>query len=70
MLLADEPAAKPADPRIWAADDVTGHPQFVSVAAAHANLVADNTLHDAYCTWTTATCLGRRSPAHRSRRSD
>lgn len=30
--------------RIWAAGDVTGHPQFVYVAAAHGTLVADNTL--------------------------
>jgi mercuric reductase len=28
--------------RIWAAGDVTGHPQFVYVAAAHGTLVADN----------------------------
>ncbi|MBS4728659.1 mercury(II) reductase [Mycobacterium sp. SM1] len=31
-----------ANPRIWAAGDVTGAPQFVYVAAAHGNLVADN----------------------------
>lgn len=31
-------------PRIWAAGDVTGHPQFVYVAAAHGTLVADNAL--------------------------
>ena len=30
------------NPRIWAAGDVTGHPQFVYVAAAHGTLVADN----------------------------
>lgn len=30
--------------RIWAAGDVTGHPQFVYVAAAHGTLVADNAL--------------------------
>jgi mercuric reductase len=28
--------------RIWAAGDVTGHPQFVYVAAAHGALVVDN----------------------------
>jgi mercuric reductase len=28
--------------RIWAAGDVTGHPQFVYVAGAHGTLVADN----------------------------
>lgn len=30
------------NPRIWAAGDVTGAPQYVYVAAAHGNLVADN----------------------------
>ncbi|MGH3466392.1 MAG: mercury(II) reductase [Thermocrispum sp.] len=35
------------NPRIWAAGDVTGHPQFVYVAAAHGTLVADNALGDA-----------------------
>lgn len=30
------------NPRIWAAGDVTGHPQFVYVAAAHGTLVVDN----------------------------
>lgn len=32
-------------PQIWAAGDVTGHPQYVYVAAAHGLLVADNALH-------------------------
>jgi mercuric reductase len=31
-------------PRIWAAGDVTGAPQFVYVAAAHGSLAADNAL--------------------------
>ncbi|MGH2845501.1 MAG: mercury(II) reductase, partial [Thermoleophilaceae bacterium] len=35
------------NPRIWAAGDVTGHPQFVYVAAAHGTLVADNALDGA-----------------------
>lgn len=30
------------NPRIWAAGDVTGHPQFVYVAAAQGTLVAEN----------------------------
>jgi mercuric reductase len=30
------------NPRIWAAGDVTGHPQYVYVAAAHGSLVAGN----------------------------
>jgi mercuric reductase len=30
--------------RVWAAGDVTGHPQFVYVAAAHGTLVAGNAL--------------------------
>ncbi len=35
------------NPRIWAAGDVTGYPQFVYVAAAHGALIADNALDDA-----------------------
>ncbi len=34
-------------PRIWAAGDVTGHPQFVYVAAAHGAVAADNALDGA-----------------------
>lgn len=30
------------NPRIWAAGDVTGHPQFVYVAGAHGSLAVDN----------------------------
>jgi mercuric reductase len=30
------------NPRIWAAGDVTGHPQFAYVAGAHGALIADN----------------------------
>jgi mercuric reductase len=33
-----------SNPRIWAAGDVTGHPQLVYVAAAHGSMVADNAL--------------------------
>jgi mercuric reductase len=36
-----------ANPRIWAAGDVTGAPQFVYVAAAQGTLVADNALSGA-----------------------
>jgi mercuric reductase len=35
------------NPRIWAAGDVTGAPQFVYVAAAHGTIAADNALHHA-----------------------
>ncbi|KAB2343735.1 mercury(II) reductase [Actinomadura rudentiformis] len=35
------------NPRVWAAGDVTGHPQLVYVAAAHGALVADNALDGA-----------------------
>jgi mercuric reductase len=35
------------NPRIWAAGDVTGQPQFVYVAAAHGTLVADNAFDNA-----------------------
>ncbi|MDJ0345392.1 mercury(II) reductase [Streptomyces sp. H10-C2] len=34
-------------PRIWAAGDVTGHPQFVYVAGAHGVVAADNALDGA-----------------------
>lgn len=30
------------NPLVWAAGDVTGHPQFMYVAAAHGTLAADN----------------------------
>ncbi|WP_217585101.1 mercury(II) reductase [Microbacterium sp. GbtcB4] len=33
--------------RIWAAGDVTGHPEFVYVAAAHGALVVDNAFNNA-----------------------
>ncbi|MCW4386539.1 mercury(II) reductase [Salinibacterium sp. SYSU T00001] len=33
--------------RIWAAGDVTGHPEFVYVAASHGSLVVDNAFNDA-----------------------
>jgi len=36
-----------ANPRVWAAGDVTGHPQFVYVAAKHGALVVDNAFDDA-----------------------
>jgi mercuric reductase len=42
-VLVDE-HLRTANPRIWAAGDVTGGPQFVYVAAAHGTLVADNAL--------------------------
>ncbi|MGD8215420.1 mercury(II) reductase [Aestuariimicrobium sp. Y1814] len=35
------------NPQIWAAGDVTGHPQFVYVAAAHGTLAVNNALMDA-----------------------
>lgn len=33
-----------SNPRIWAAGDVTGHPEFVYVAAAHGAMAVDNAL--------------------------
>jgi mercuric reductase len=45
-ILVDEYLRTTAE-RIWAAGDVTGHPQFVYVAAAHGTLVADNALDGA-----------------------
>ncbi|WP_201409473.1 mercury(II) reductase [Mycobacterium paraintracellulare] len=46
QILVDEHLRTDND-RIWAAGDVTGHPQFVYVAAAHGALVADNALDGA-----------------------
>lgn len=36
-----------SNPRVWAAGDVTGHPEFVYVAARHGTLVAENAFTDA-----------------------
>ena len=36
-----------SNPRIWAAGDVTGHREFVYVAAAHGTLVVENAFTDA-----------------------
>lgn len=46
QILVDE-HLRTSNPRIWAAGDVTGGPQYVYVAAAHGTLVADNALDDA-----------------------
>ena len=35
------------NPRVWAAGDVTGHPQYVYVAGAHGSVVVDNAFGDA-----------------------
>lgn len=37
-----------ANPRIWAAGDVTGHPQFVYVASSHGTLAVDNAFTGAW----------------------
>ncbi|KGF19733.1 mercury(II) reductase [Pseudoglutamicibacter albus] len=36
-----------SNPRVWAAGDVTGHPEFVYVAAHHGTLIAENAFADA-----------------------
>ncbi|EWT05023.1 mercuric reductase, partial [Intrasporangium chromatireducens Q5-1] len=36
-----------SNPRVWAAGDVTGHPEFVYVAAHHGAMVAENAFTDA-----------------------
>lgn len=36
-----------ANPRVWAGGDVTGHPEFVYVAARHGTIVAENAFTDA-----------------------
>ncbi|MFI7209088.1 mercury(II) reductase [Micromonospora aurantiaca (nom. illeg.)] len=45
-ILVDE-HLRTTNPRIWAAGDVTGHPQFVYVAGAHGSIVADNAFDNA-----------------------
>lgn len=40
-IVVDDSLAS-SNPRIWAAGDVTGHPEFVYVAASHGAVVADN----------------------------
>jgi mercuric reductase len=45
-ILTDE-SGRTANPRIWAAGDVTGGPQFVYVAAAQGSAAAANALHGA-----------------------
>ncbi len=45
-ILTDE-SGQTANPRIWAAGDVTGGPQFVYVAAAQGSAAAANALHNA-----------------------
>lgn len=37
-----------SNPRIWAAGDVTGHPEFVYVAATHGRMVVDNAFTGAH----------------------
>ncbi|MBD2764765.1 mercury(II) reductase [Kocuria sp. cx-455] len=37
-----------SNPRVWGAGDVTGHPEFVYVAAHHGTLVAENAFTDAH----------------------
>ena len=37
-------ALRTSNPRVWAAGDVTGHPQFVYVAAYEGNLAARNAI--------------------------
>ncbi len=45
ILVTDQ--LQSSNPRIWAAGDVTGHPEFVYVAAYHGTLVAENAFTDA-----------------------
>lgn len=42
-VLVDEKLST-ANPRIWAAGDVTGHPEYVYVAASHGGIAAENAL--------------------------
>ena len=44
-ILVDE-HLRTSHPRVWAAGDVTGHPQFVYVAAKHGSLIVANAFDD------------------------
>ncbi|MHB1509319.1 MAG: mercury(II) reductase [Acidimicrobiales bacterium] len=46
VIVDDE--LRTANPRIFAAGDVTGHPQFVYVAGRHGGIVADNAIDGAH----------------------
>jgi mercuric reductase len=46
VIVDDE--LRTANPRIFAAGDVTGHPQFVYVAGKHGGIVADNAIDEAH----------------------
>ena len=46
VIVDDE--LRTANPRIFAAGDVTGHPQFVYVAGKHGGIVADNAIDGAH----------------------
>lgn len=48
--IAVDERLRTANPRIWAAGDVTGHPRFVYTAGAHGRMVADNAFDDAHRT--------------------
>jgi mercuric reductase len=45
-IVVDE-QLRTSQPRVWAAGDVAGHPQFVYVAGAHGALVVDNAFNQA-----------------------
>lgn len=45
VVVTDE--LRTSNPRVWAAGDVTGHPEFVYVAARHGTLVAENAFNGA-----------------------
>ncbi|WP_218682583.1 mercury(II) reductase [Microbacterium sp. BF1] len=46
VLVTDD--MQSSNPRVWAAGDVTGHPEFVYVAARHGAMVAENAFVDAH----------------------
>ncbi|PKQ23723.1 MAG: mercury(II) reductase [Actinobacteria bacterium HGW-Actinobacteria-5] len=45
VLVTDQ--LRTSNPRVWAAGDVTGHPEFVYVAARHGTLAAENAFTEA-----------------------
>lgn len=49
QIIVDDSLAT-SNPRVWAAGDVTGHPEFVYVAAHHGALVVDNAFTGAHRT--------------------
>jgi len=56
LVLDDE--LRTTNPKVFAAGDVTGAPQFVYVAAAQGTVAAGNAVGSTLARWTTSVCRG------------